>query len=298
MRRSTVVGLGLAALVLGSCATGGAPPPVAGGVRLERQAEAQAAAFERFMRDAGALDGRFSGPADVARVREAAAAYAPQDLESGMIAYAAAAALQEPGFVAGVRKAAGRGDLSRRLAADPSAALDLPGGPAAAGRASAALSRQGAPVTRAGAAVKQASYSVQRQAWAKATVPDARGRLARVKAAGGRAPGAADPARLYSTVAQAGGGRATRSSASPAVARGVAVAALTVLGEGGRARTLLREPRSGMCLRMAKLNFHQCLASAGPYYEDIYCVGLHALADTGRCVEAAARPSGRRASLD
>jgi hypothetical protein len=76
------------------------------------------------------------------------------------------------------------------------------------------------------------------------------------------------------------------------------VAALRALGEGGRARTLLREPRSGMCLRMAKLNFHQCLASAGPYYEDIYCVGLHALADTGRCVEAAARPSGRRTSLD
>jgi len=297
MRRSTILGLGLVAIALAACATGRAPP-VAQGIRLDRQAEAQAGAFARFMRDAAAVDSGFSSPTDVARALESAAGYEPQALESGMIAYAAAAALQEPGFVEGVRKAAGqKGDLSRRLAANPAAAVALPGGQAAAGRASAALSRQGAPLTRAGAAVKQASYSVQRQAWAKANVPDARGRLARVKAAAGRSLGAGDPARLYAAVAQAGGGRAARSATSPVVARGVAVAALTVLGEGGRARGLLREPRSGMCLRMAKLNFHQCLASAGPYYEDIYCLGVHGLAETGQCVEAAARAPTRRAAL-
>ncbi len=35
---------------------------------------------------------------------------------------------------------------------------------------------------------------------------------------------------------------------------------------------------------MSKLNLYQCLSVARPYYEDVYCLGLHALADTGRCV--------------
>jgi len=40
-------------------------------------------------------------------------------------------------------------------------------------------------------------------------------------------------------------------------------------------------------VRMAKLNYHQCLASAGPYYEDVYCLGRHALQETGQCVAQA-----------
>ena len=27
-----------------------------------------------------------------------------------------------------------------------------------------------------------------------------------------------------------------------------------------------------------------------PYYEDVYCLGLHAMADTGRCVKGALEP--------
>ena len=50
----------------------------------------------------------------------------------------------------------------------------------------------------------------------------------------------------------------------------------------------LSEPRAGMCVRMAKLNFHQCLASAGPYYEDLYCLGRHAMLETSSCVSQAA----------
>jgi hypothetical protein len=74
------------------------------------------------------------------------------------------------------------------------------------------------------------------------------------------------------------------------VQRGVALAALSVLGDRDRGGALSTEPKSAMCLRLAKLNFHQCLASAGPYYEDIYCLGQHAMIDPGRCVaEAAAR---------
>jgi hypothetical protein len=51
-----------------------------------------------------------------------------------------------------------------------------------------------------------------------------------------------------------------------------------------------------MCLRIAKLNYHQCLASAGPQYEDIYCLGQHAMIDPGQCVVEAAQPQMSHAS--
>ncbi len=35
---------------------------------------------------------------------------------------------------------------------------------------------------------------------------------------------------------------------------------------------------------MAKLNLYQCLSVARPYYEDIFCLGLHVMSDTGQCV--------------
>ena len=57
----------------------------------------------------------------------------------------------------------------------------------------------------------------------------------------------------------------------------------------------MSDPRSGSCLRMAKLNLYQCLASAGPQYEDIFCLGQHAMYDPGQCVAEAARaPASRR----
>ena len=73
------------------------------------------------------------------------------------------------------------------------------------------------------------------------------------------------------------------------MARGVALAALTVLGEDGRGPALMSEPRTGSCLRMAKLNLYQCLASSGPHYEDIFCLGQHAMIDPGQCVVEATR---------
>ena len=67
----------------------------------------------------------------------------------------------------------------------------------------------------------------------------------------------------------------------------------------GAARPLMSESRSGQCLRSAKLNYHQCLAAAGTHYEDIYCLGLHAMSDPGQCVVEATKPprSVRRAAL-
>ena len=254
--------------------------------RLDSGLAAQASAFEAYTRKAAAIDANFSGPAEIGQALQTAAGYEPKQLEAGMIAYAALAALQNPQFVATVRR--GGPDLGRRLAYDPDASLDLPGGPAAAARAAAALAKRGEALADAGARVKKAAYSVQHQAWSRARIPDAPQRLAgvkRISAVGYRAdPG--DRARL--TAALAEGGRS--GGQSPVVAKGLTVAALTVLGQDGPARSLMSEPKSGMCLRTAKLNFHQCLAAAGTHYEDIYCLGLHAMADTGRCVKGALEP--------
>ena len=87
--------------------------------------------------------------------------------------------------------------------------------------------------------------------------------------------------------ASAGSGRLT-----PVVARGLTLAALAVLGEAGeehgdRVAALLVEDASAQCLKMARLNLYQCLAVAGPNYEDVFCLGQHAMMETARCVAAA-----------
>jgi hypothetical protein len=74
------------------------------------------------------------------------------------------------------------------------------------------------------------------------------------------------------------------------VARGVALAALSAQGQQSRGKSLMSDERSASCLRIAKLNLYQCLASAGPHYEDIYCLGQHAMIEPGQCVADAAAP--------
>ncbi len=287
-----------AALLLASCAAHAPPPPAApSGPRahVDLGLASQASAFESFTRKASTISPEFSGAAAVSEGLQAGAAYEPRQLEAGMIAYAAMAALQEPAFVAGVRKAGGR-DLARRLAANPDAALELPGAAAAAGRANAALHRRGEALAGAGARVKKAAYAVQKQKWSTVRLTNGPARLAQVKriSTGGHRASPEDRARLTAAVAE--GGR--RGGPSPVVTRGVALAALTVLGQEGQGRSLLAEPRSGDCLRWAKMNFHQCLASAGTPYEDIFCLGVHAMTETGRCVVEATQPARiRRAAV-
>ena len=285
--------LGLAAaataILLAGCAA--TPTPQRGAaqsVRADRQIEAQASAFEAFMRNARAIDDKFSGPAAVNEGLRIGAAYDPKQMEAGMIAYAAVAALQDPKFVAGVRKAGKDGQLAKRLVARPDLATTLPGADSGAARANAALYRQGEALNASGLRVKKVSYSVQHQAWSQVFVPDAKARLTRVKqiSSAGYRPVAGDEARLYAAVSD--GGR-RGGPASPVVTRGLAVAALTVLGDGSKAKSLLNEPKSGMCLRVAKLNLYQCLASAGPYYEDIYCLAMHGMMEPSSC---ATRASG------
>lgn len=278
-------------------------PAKAAGPQVDAQLRARASAFESFTRKAAAIDASFAGPAEVRQGLDTGAAYDPKQLGGGLIAFSAMAALQEPRFVAGVRAAGGtpkaRQALVRQLARQPASALDLAGGRLAASRANAALLRQAGPLIQSGQGVKRASYSVQKQAWAKAPTADPVGRLTRVKfiSSQGYRPERDDEARLQKSI---GDGGRQGDGASDAVARGVAIAALTVLGEGRQGRDLMSEPKSDMCLRVAKLNLYQCLASAGPYYEDIYCLGAHAMIEPGQCVAAAAQPSRvrKRASLD
>lgn len=278
-------------LVLAGCASsspvrGPAPGPAA---KADRQLETQASAFESFMRRARAIDASFAGPAEVREGLAIGSAYEPKQFEAGMVAYAALAALQEPKFVAAVRKAGRDRGLAARIAARPELAAALPGADAGAARASAALHRQGEALAASGRRVKKASYDIQRQAWSKVFVPDARARLTRVKqiSGAGYRPAKEDQAQLYAAVAE--GGR-RGGAGSPVINRALAVAALNVLGEPGRARSLMSEPRTGMCVRLAKLNLYQCLASAGPHYEDVYCLAQHAMLEPAGCATDAVRP--------
>jgi len=214
-----------------------------------------------------------------------------------MIAYAAMAALQEPRFVAAVRAERAPEDLARRLVADPEMALGLPGAEAASARVRGALFAQGSGLAGEGEKVKHAAYSVQRQAWARTKVVDPAGRLAKVKHLSAEAyhPSREDPAELKLALAQ---DLHRPGAPSPVVAHGVALAALSLLGETGQGRSLMSEPRTGSCLRLAKLNLYQCLASAGPHYEDIFCLGQHAMIDPGQCVvDAIKAPALRQLAM-
>jgi len=365
--------------------------------RMSRGLVAAACAFERFMQGAAGVDAAFADRAAVDHAVDVAVAYDPQQLETGMIAFAAMTALQEPAFVAGVRQAveeAGSPEaFAQKLAEDPDLALRLPGAQAAAARASGALAREAEPLVSAGGRIRQAAYDVQRQDWSRAWTAEPGGRLARAKAVsapqsdpatpdttrlfqailrvpGDALPTAADPLAAARTPVQRGalppaaspfaddeaawgmteraraggpplaGGprearrfadaddddadvqdlrapgaapafdpearrrefaglrqaqaevRAAEASSSPVIARALALAAEALVGRAGEAheaglKTLISEGRSADCLRMAKLNTYQCLAVAGPEYENIFCLGEHAMAEAGRCIAEA-----------
>src|SRR3546814_4278918 len=73
------------------------------------------------------------------------------------------------------------------------------------------------------------------------------------------------------------------------VIHSLAVAALASLGyadddDMAQIDPILADRRAARCFKMSKLNLYQCLAVSKPHYEDVFCLGQHALMDTGACI--------------
>ena len=280
-------------------------PPVLAGYIID-----SASGYVTYMRTAAALSPVFADGAAVSSELRAGAASEQHQMQQGLIAYAAIVALQDPTFVETVRgfakHASTRDQMARYILDNPLYVMTLDGHDSAAQRVAAALGSQALRLNGAADKVQQESLSIQlKQAWSKKPVPDPAGRLAQVKqlsstpivgpedlkaqlsgAASLSTPLPQEPPPETADPAPAAGGQPVYTEA---IARGMAVAAMAVLGKASDAdlqtvTPLLNDPGASDCFNIAKLNLYQCLAVARPYYEDIYCLGLHAMGDAGKCV--------------
>jgi hypothetical protein len=275
------------------------PPVVIPDVSLSPRVLELASAYRLYMSRATAISPAFTSGDQVAQAVRAGAAYEPQQLLRGAIAYGAVAALQDRAFVAAVRVFVAdpvqRRSVAYDIMKDPTYAAGFAGAQGAASLAANALGEDGRKLLAQGRLVKQAAYDVQHTAWSKADVPGREGRLALAKQLSTQ-PTAADMAetqRLRQAVAGAipMGLVAERTNPpyTPVVVRALAVAALAALGYAdddslAQVMPILADTGSATCLSMAKLNLYQCLAVAKPHYEDVFCLGQHILMDTGACV--------------
>lgn len=278
---------------------------------LPQEVVSAATAFEEYMASAAKIDAGIPDASAVAKDLQTASAYEPSQLEEGMVAYGAIVALQDERFVAGVDHAAGRGDeraaFADQLVQDPFSITQVDGAEDAARRVEAALGAKASALQSAGAQVTAAAYSVQHQAWSQAAVSDPANRLADVKARSHSraAPSDDDNHAMLAALTGVDSAAAADGDAAPGVtpieARALALAAESVLGRAhgvdrDRLTPLFSEVDSAECLRIAKLNLYQCMAVAGPQYEDIYCMGQHAMTDTASCVAGASHGQTRVAS--
>jgi len=264
---------------------------------LPKDVISAAAAFQGYMSRAAAIDTGFRNAAMVSSGLQTGAGYEPKQFEEGMIAYGAVAALRDDAFVAGVAQAgAARGAdaLAAQLIANPASVTQIAGADEARRLVISALEAKSGPLEAAGAQAKAASYAIQHQSWSKVMVPDPQARLAQVKSlsAAPAQPGDNDANALMAAVASSPSGSSSAGYTDVQV-RSLALAAESVLGHSSASdrdqlATLLSEPRSAECLHMAKLNLYQCMAVAGPHYEDVFCLAQHAMTDTAQCVAEAA----------
>jgi hypothetical protein len=271
-------------------------------VAIARRVMDAAAAFDAYVHRASAIGPDVHEGADVAKAVLVGAAYEPQQFQEGAIAYAALAALQDAAFVQGVsdlgQDPVVRRELVRRLLTSPETALQLPAAREAGALVVSVIGRLGDNVISTGAAVKQASYTMQLQAWSKGPIDAPETLLASVKTQSATkvvlAP--ADAPALITNIVSAGklglAPQARSTAPTATVARGLALAALAVLGAAGdesadQLTPVLSETTNAQCLKMAKLDLNQCLAVAGPHYEGMFCLGRHGLMETGQCVVSA-----------
>ena len=275
------------------------PPPPPATLNLAPSVIEEASAYRGYMARASAINPSFMDGLAVRSALNTSAAYEPRQFLRGAIAYVAVVALQDPSFVAGVRQFAKDPAQRKQVAADlvinPAYVVSIDGSASAAGLVTKALGADGTRIYGAGTAVKQAAYDVQHQKWSKAHVQDIPQRLAEARRLS-ETPLRGSVADVQ-LLQQASLGQASLGITAdplsppytPLMVRGLSVAALAVLGEGGEENrsqldALLGDATTGYCLSMAKLNLYQCLAVAKPHYEDVFCMGQHILMDTGQCL--------------
>ncbi|WP_296595132.1 hypothetical protein [Phenylobacterium sp.] len=304
----TAFAAAVAAVVLASCAEpppviAPPPPPAAPVVSLSPKMVELASAYRYYMVRSTSITPDFADGAGVARSLQTGASYEPQQLVRGAIAYSAVVALQDKAFVDGARVYAKdpvqRKQIAYEIMKDPAYAVGISGSASAAGLIVAALGSDAQKLYDQGKAVKQAAYDIQKQPWSKTEVAGRDARLAGAKSLSASAMlgDVAETARLQqastgiSSLGLSAG--AAAPPYTPTVVRGLAIAALAALGEANDANAehlmaLTNEPNIGMCAATSKLNLYQCLAVARPNYEDVFCLGQHAMMDTGRCMIRAA----------
>jgi hypothetical protein len=301
----------IGAALLAGCGTPAPPPPpppppalVPPPITLSDSLVQDAAAYRDYMNRVTAITPDFKSGDEVASSLKTGDSYDPQQLLRGSIAYAAIVALQDKDFVTQVQVFAAN-PVSRPLLTDdivgnPSYVVGIKGADSAAGLIIATLMDQGQKLHAAGELVKQSAYSVQRQSWSQQLVVNPGQRLAEAKAipdiAGMSSRDAVERMRQAAVGSTPLGMSPVAPAAQPyppVVIRGLALAALAILGEAGpdqasRVAPVVNETGSAECLSEAKMNLYQCLAVSKPHYEDVFCLGQHVMMDTGQCVMIAA----------
>jgi hypothetical protein len=260
----------------------------------------QAGAYATYMRKASAISPVFPNGPSVGDALRIGARSEQHQLQQGVVAYAAIVALQDPAFVNTVKgfasHASTRDAMIGYILADPNYVLTLGGHESAAGLIVATLNSQAARLNAVGDKVKQESLDIQlKAAWSKKPVPNPDQRLSDIKTLSTSPLTSDDDLAVQLEQAEtapspvAVSGPPVQGPYNQAVVRGMALAALAVLGRAGDGNMdyvmpLLTNDNDGYCFNMAKLNLYQCLSVARPYYEDMYCLGLHVLDDTAKCV--------------
>ena len=263
----------------------------------------EAAGYHSYMRKSVSISPAFTDASSVTRAVDTARAYGPHALIRGAVAYGAVAALENQTFVKALREAGNtpehRAQMVDYILANPAYLYQFAGADTAAGLAREALAPSALRLHATGRAVRQAAVAIQKQGWSKSEVADLKGRLAAAEAvADGDMP--TDPDELADARKSVAGVSPLPISAAPLappytpmVAHALQLAAIAALGEAredayDRLSVLTKDDDASNCLAAAKRNFHQCLAVAKPNYEDIFCMGQHALFDTGVCLARAA----------
>jgi hypothetical protein len=275
------------------------PPPPPPPVTLSERLIADAANYEAYIQKTGTISPAFIDGPGVAAALKVGSSYEAKSLLRGAVAYGAIAALQDRTFVETVRSygttAQNRHELMRQIFSNSGYAVSLKGGASAAGFAKQAIGTGALGLFYSGRRVKQAAYDVQRQPWSKDEVAGRIERLLAVKSLSTMTQSApADRVLVMRSTVQGLGPLTPPASPAnppytPLVANAVSLAALAAIGEATEANLaqtsfLTDEVNTGNCLNMAKLNLYQCLAVAKPHYEDVFCLGQHAMIDTGACL--------------